>query len=52
MFSISLLIMDKRAENTLRQIAETDRIRMSFNGATKVDHTNNLLFTINIDKRK
>ena len=39
-------------KNTLKQIAEIDRIRVSFNGATKVDHTNNLLFTINKDRRK
>lgn len=49
---IRLLIMDKRAENTFRQIIETNRIRMSFTVAKKVDHANNLLVTIRIDKRK
>lgn len=37
--------MDWSAENTFRH-TEMNRIRMSFNRAKKVDHTNNLPITI------
>lgn len=44
--------MDKKPENAFRQIVEMNRIRMSFNVAKEVGHTNNLLVTISIGKRK